>query len=96
MRSKVGSSEKGVCRFLLTAQKKRNNSTTATKKKKRKKKTHAHTHTHTSTHTHTQTNTQTQTHTLFFWLTNNLKHSINYNKTKLFKQQNAKFFIPSP
>ena len=32
----------------------------------------------------------THTHTLVFWLTNNLKHSINYNKTKFLKQQNTK------
>ena len=32
----------------------------------------------------------THTHTFFFWLTNNLKHSINYNKTKFLKQQNTK------
>ena len=43
--------------------------------------THAHTHPHPPpTHTHTHT------HTLFFWLTNNLKHSINYNNTKFLKQ----------
>ena len=34
--------------------------------------------------------TYTHTHTLFFWLTSNLKHSINYNKTKFLKQQNVK------
>ena len=34
--------------------------------------------------------THARTHTLFFWLTNNLKHSINYNKTKFLKQQNTK------
>ena len=33
--------------------------------------------------------TPTHPHT-FFWLTNNLKHSINYNKTKFLKQQNTK------
>ena len=40
------------------------------------------------TRTHPPTNTHT--HTFFFWLTNNLKHSINYNKTKFLKQQNTK------
>ena len=47
-----------------------------------------HTYTHARTHAHTHTHTPT--HTLFFRLTNNLKHSINYNKTKLLKQQNTK------
>ena len=45
------------------------------------------------THTHARTHaapTPTHTHTLFLWLTNNLKHSINYNKTKFLKQQNTK------
>ena len=49
--------------------------------------THKHTHTHTHTHTHIII---LATHTLLFWLTSNLKHSINYNKTKLLKQQNTK------
>ena len=40
--------------------------------------------------THPPTNSPTHPHTLFFWLTNNLKHSINYNKTKFLKQQNTK------
>ena len=39
---------------------------------------------------HTRTYARTHTHTLFFWFTNNLKHSINYNKTKFRKQQNMK------
>jgi len=39
---------------------------------------------------HTHTPPRTHPHTLFFWLTNNLKHSINYNKTKFLKQQNTK------
>ena len=33
-------------------------------------------HTQSNTHTHTHTHT----HTIFFWLTNNLKHSITYSK----------------
>ena len=43
-------------------------------------------------HTHARTHAPTHpsTHTLVFWLTNNLKHSINYNKTKFLKQQNTK------
>ena len=36
------------------------------------------------------TRTHPPTHTLFFWLTNNLKYSINYKKTKFLKQQNTK------
>ena len=40
--------------------------------------------------THAPPNPRTHTHTLFLWLTNNLKHSINYNKTKFRKQQNMK------
>ena len=54
--------------------------------------THARTHsrTHPPTQTSTHTHTHTYIHTLFFWLTNNLKHSINYNKTKFLKQQNTK------
>ena len=36
-------------------------------------------------HTHTRTHPLT----LFFWLTNNVKQSINYNKTKFLKQQNT-------
>ena len=47
-------------------------------------------HTHARMHTPTHSHTHTHTHTLFFWLTNNLKHSINYNKTKFLKQQNTK------
>ena len=39
---------------------------------------------------HTHARTHPPTHTLLFWLTNNLKHSINYNKTKFLKQQNTK------
>ena len=39
---------------------------------------------------HTRTHTHTHTHTLFFWLTNNLIHSINTNKTKFLQQQNTK------
>ena len=39
---------------------------------------------------HTHTHTHTHIYIFFFWLTNNLKHSINYNKTKFFKQQNIK------
>ena len=35
------------------------------------------------------THTHTHTRALFFWFTNNLKHSINYNKTKFLKQQNT-------
>ena len=38
---------------------------------------------------HTHTHARTHTHTLFFWLTHNLKHSINYNKTKFLKQQST-------
>ena len=50
-----------------------------------------YTHTHTHARTHAPTHLQTQhTHTLFFWLTSNLKHSINYNKTKFLKQRNVK------
>ena len=49
----------------------------------------AHTHTHTHARTHARTH-HPPTHTLLFWLTNNLKHSINYNKTKFLKQQNTK------
>ena len=43
-------------------------------------------------HTHARTHAPTHpsTHTLFFWFTNNIKHSINYNKTKFLKQQNTK------
>ena len=44
---------------------------------------------HTGTHTRMHAPTH-RPHTLFFWLTNNLKHSINYNKTKFLKQQNTK------
>ena len=32
----------------------------------------------------------THAHTLFFWVTNNLKHSINYNKTKFLKRKKTK------
>ena len=39
---------------------------------------------------HTYTHARTHPPTLFFCLTNNLKHSINYNKTKFRKQQNMK------
>ena len=35
------------------------------------------------TRTHARTHAHTHPPTLFFWLTNNLEHSINYNKTKL-------------
>ena len=60
---------------------------------------HTHAHTHPPTHTHTRARaharTHARTHTLFFWLTNNLKHSINYNKTKFLKQQNTKIEILS-
>ena len=42
------------------------------------------------THTHMHARTHARTHALFFWLTNNLNHSINYNKTKFLKQQNTK------
>ena len=49
-----------------------------------------YTHTHTHTHARTHARTHPPTHTLFFWLTNNLKYSINYNKTKFLKQQNSK------
>ena len=51
-------------------------------------RTHARTLARTYAHTHTHARTHTQT--LFFWLTSNLKHSINYNKTKFLKQQNTK------
>ena len=44
---------------------------------------------HTGTHTRMHAPTH-RPHTLFFWLTNNLKHSINYNKTKFLTQQNTK------
>ena len=40
---------------------------------------HAHTRTHARTHTHTHTDT----------FNSNLKHSINYNKTKFLKQQST-------
>ena len=43
-----------------------------------------------SVHTHARTNARMHPPTLFFWLTNNLTHSIKYNKTKFFKQQNTK------
>ena len=39
-------------------------------------------HTHTHARTHACMHPPTHPPTLFFWLTNNLKHSINYNKTK--------------
>ena len=42
------------------------------------------------THTHARTHAPRSPHTLFFWLINRLKHSINYNKTKFLKQQNTK------
>ena len=45
---------------------------------------------HTHTRSHQLTHPPTHTHALLFWLTNNLKHSINYNKTKFLKQQNTK------
>ena len=40
-------------------------------------------------HTHARTHAPTHPPTLFFWLTSNLKHSINYNKTKFLKQQDS-------
>ena len=57
-----------------------------------------YTHTHARTHAPTQPPTNppppTHPHThivlLAHQLTNNLKHSINYNKTKFLKQQNTK------
>ena len=49
-----------------------------------------HAHTHACTHARTHAHTHPHIHTLFFWLTNNLKYSINYNKTKFLKQQNTK------
>ena len=48
--------------------------------------THTHTRTHARTHAPTHLHTHTHTHTFFFWLTSNLKHSINCNKTKFLKQ----------
>ena len=42
------------------------------------------------THTHARTHAPRSPHTLFFWLINRLKHSINYNETKFLKQQNTK------
>ena len=53
---------------------------------------HTHARMHPPAHTHTHTHTHI-THSLFFWLTNNLKHSINYNKTKFLKQQNINIEI---
>ena len=44
-------------------------------------------HTHTRTHTHTHTPTHTH---IILLAHNNLKHSINYNKTKFLKQLNTK------
>ena len=42
-------------------------------------------------HTHTCNSVHTQTHTLFFWLTNHLKHSLNM-KTKFLKHQNTQIY----
>ena len=53
---------------------------------------YTHTHARTLTPTHPPP-PHTHTHTLVFWLTNNLKHSINYNKTKFLKQQNINIEI---
>ena len=47
-------------------------------------------HTHACTHAPTHPPTHPHTHTFFFWFTSNLKHAINYNKTKFLKQQNTK------
>ncbi len=57
--------------------------------------THARTHarSHPPTNSPTHPPTHTHTHTLLFllfWLTNNLKHPRNYNKTKFLTQQNIK------
>ena len=53
-----------------------------------------HTHTHARTHArnrmHAPPPSHTHTHTLLFLVTNNITHSINYNKTKFLKQQNTK------
>ena len=47
---------------------------------------------YTCTHacTHARTHTPTHPRTLFFWLTNNLKHSINYNKTSSLNNKTLK------
>ena len=50
---------------------------------------------HTGTHTRMHAPTH-RPHTLFFWLTNNLKHSINYNKTKFLKQCSCCLSVSSP
>ena len=59
--------------------------------------THARTHArmHACTHPPPPQHTHTHKHTFFFWLTSNLKHSVNYNKTKFLNPFTAMLGAPS-